>query len=216
MFYDVTGAVIFAALRVVDVVQTAAGVQPPKRGLTEHERALLLPIFRDSLPYDRIEVVDGKAGLLTVSGRALTMGFTVYLPTYREKTLIHECVHVWQFRYGGYRYIGNSTFNQLRSMAFDRSYRPYDWRPGMDAGSFWHQLESVEAQAKFVEDVYAHGVFDFDAPGTPDDDAPGAFFREDQAGHNTFREGERDYTRLANAAWQIIRAGWPGGRTRPP
>jgi hypothetical protein len=205
LFYAATGAVIFAALRIVDVVQTAVRVEPPKRRLTEHERALLFPIFRDSLAYDLIEVVDGQAGLLTVSGRALTMGSTIYLPAYREKTLVHECVHVWQFRYGGFRYIGNSAVHQLESMVFDRSYRPYDWRPGLNAGSCWYQLRSVEAQAKFMEDVFARGVFAFDAPGTPDDDAPGAFFREDEAGHNAFREGERDYTGQANAAWHSIR-----------
>ena len=201
-----TGAVVYAALRAVDAVQTAVGVQPPKRRLTEQERALLFPIFRDSLAYDLIEVVDGRAGLLTVSGRALTMGFTIYLPKYREKTLVHECIHVWQFQHARYRYIGNSMFNQLHSVVFDRAYQPYDWRPGINAGTPWSQLDGVEAQAKFVEDVYAHGAFDFDAPETPEDKAPGAFFREDDAGHNAFVDSDRDYTREANAAWQTIRA----------
>lgn len=205
-FYAVTGAIIFGALRMVDLVQTAVGVQRRKRGLTERERRLLRPIFRDSLTYDLVEIVDGKAGILTTSGRAFTMGFTIYLPSYSEHTLVHECVHVWQFEYGGFGYIGNSAFNQLDSMVFDRGYRPYDWRPRIDAGESWYQLRSVEAQAQFVEDVYAKGMFDFDAPEAADDSAPGAFFHEDGAGHNAFREGERDYTAQANAAWRIIRA----------
>jgi hypothetical protein len=205
-FYAATGAVIFAALRLVDVVQTAVGLQSKKRRLTEREQSLLRPIFRDSLAYGLIEIVDGRAGVLSISGRPFTMGFTIYMPRYDEPTVVHECVHVWQFQYGGFRYIGNSTFNQLDSMVFNRSYEPYDWRPRMDAGSSWYQLESVEAQAQFVQDVYARGSFDFDAPETPDDHTPGAFFRDGAAGHNSFREGERDYTPQANAAWHIIRA----------
>lgn len=206
-FYALAGAVIFVALRIVDLVQTVVGVQARKRPLTERERALLAPVFRESLAYGLIEVVDGSAGLLTTSGRALTMGYTIYLPSYSESTLVHECVHVWQFQYGGFRYIGNSAFHQLDSMTFSKSYKPYDWRPRIDAGSSWYQLESVEAQAQFVEDVYDRGLFDLDDPESPDDLAPGAFFRDGAAaGHNSFREGERDYTAQANAAWAIIRA----------
>jgi len=203
--YAAAGVVIFVALRIVDLAQTAARLQPRKRPLSQQERALLRPLFREALDYDRVAVVDGKAGLLTLSGRALTMGHTIYLPTYRESLLVHECVHVWQFRHIGFRYIGNSTFHQLDSMAFHRSYKPYDWRPRIDAGSAWCRLASVEAQAQFVQDVYDRGVFDPGDPGSPDDAAPGAFFR-DGAGHNSFREGSRDYTAQANAAWAIIRA----------
>jgi hypothetical protein len=205
-FYAATGAIIFVALRIVDLVQTAVRVQRRKRKLTEKERALLRPIFRESLAYDLIEVVDGKAGVLSVSGRPFTMGFTIYMPFDSDQALVHECVHVWQFQYGGFRYIGNSTFHQLDSMVFNKSYQPYNWRPRIDGGSSWYQLGSVEAQAKFVEDVWAEGIFDFDAPETPDDHDPGAFFREDDSGHNAFREGENDYTAQANAAWLIIRA----------
>jgi hypothetical protein len=204
-FYAVTGTIIFVALRIVDVVQTAAKVQAGKRKLTEDERALLFPIFRESLHYDLIEVVDGPAGILTTSGRPFTMGFTIYMPSYSKQTLVHECVHVWQFETGGFRYIGNSAFNQLDSMVFNKDYKPYDWRPRMSAGESWYQLRSVEAQASFVEDVYALGLFDFDAAETPDDHAPGAFFHEDDSGHNSFRDGETDYTEQANAAWRIVR-----------
>lgn len=42
------GAVVFWALRIVDVVQTTLRLQPAKRPLTKQERALLRPIFDDS------------------------------------------------------------------------------------------------------------------------------------------------------------------------
>jgi hypothetical protein len=205
-FYTVTGLIIFAALRIVDIVQTALGVQPAKRGLTERERGLLWPIFRESLPYSAIELVVGSAGILTGSGRAFTMGLTIYLPTYSEQTLVHECVHTWQFLYEGFRYIGNSTFNQLDSMVFHPGYNPYNWKPRIDAGDSWYTLKSAEAQAKFIEDVYASGEFVFAEPGVPNATAAGAFFREDKSlGHNLFMSGA-NYTTQANDAWHIIRS----------
>jgi hypothetical protein len=206
--YAAIGLVIFVALRIVDLVQSALGLQPGKRHLTEHERSILAPIFRNSLNYNAIELVVGPAGILTTSGRAFTMGFTIYLPTYSEQTLVHECVHTWQFEFRGFQYIGNSALNQLDSIAFNKGYKPYDWKPRLDAGDTWYTLKSVEAQAKFIEDVYASGLFDFEEAGAPDDATPGAFFKEDaKLGHNVFQWSGTSYTEQANAAWRIIRTG---------
>jgi len=204
--YTVIGLVIFVALRIVDLVQSALGTQPGKRPLTERERSILFPIFRDSLNYNAIELVVGPAGILTTSGRAFTMGFTIYLPSYSEQTLVHECVHTWQFEFQGFRYIGNSTLNQLDSMVFDKGYQPYDWKTRLDAGDSWYTIKSAEAQAQFIEDVYAVGRFDFDAAGEPDDVTPGAFFNGNaKLGHNVFQWAGMTYTEQANAAWRIIR-----------
>jgi hypothetical protein len=203
--YSAIGAVVFAALRIVDVVQTALRLQPVKRPLTRRERALLWPIFRDSLAYDAIELVVGPAGILTISGRAFTMGFTIYLPSYSEQTLVHECVHTWQFQFSGFGYIGNSALNQLDSLVFSRGYDPYEWRPAIDAGGSWFTLRSAEAQAKFVDAVYATGTFDFTDPAVPDAVGSGAFFREDDSGHNAFVVAGVTYTSQANAAWRILR-----------
>ena len=204
--YAVIGVVFFVALRIVDLVQTAVGVQPGKRHLTERERAILGPIFRDSLNYNAIELVVGPAGILTGSGRAFTMGFTIYLPSYSEQKLVHECVHTWQFEFQGFQYIGNSALNQLDSMLFNKGYEPYDWQTRLDAGDSWYTIKSVEAQAKFIEEVYASGRFHFEAPGVLDDETPGAFFKEDaKLGHNVFQKGGMTYAEQANAAWRIIR-----------
>lgn len=207
--YTTIGAVIFVALRIVDFFQSIARLQPAKRRLTERERGILWPIFRESLNYSTIELVVGPAGVLTISGRALTMGYTIYLPSYSEQTLVHECVHTWQFQFEGFEYIGNSALNQLDSIVFNPGYQPYDWKPRIDAGESWYTLKSVEAQAKFVEDVYALGLFDeLTVPGVPVGPTPGAFFREDKSlGHNVFNVGGVDYTDQANDAWRIIRTG---------
>lgn len=161
--------------------------------------------FGDSLVYDAIEIADGSAGILSISGRAFTMGFTIYLPSYSEQTLVHECVHTWQFQFAGFRYIGNSALNQLDSVVFNRDYDPYEWRRAIDAGDSWFTLRSAEAQAKFVEDVWALGSFDFTDPEVTDPVGSGAFFREDESGHNAFVMAGVAYTAQANAAWRILR-----------
>ncbi len=206
--YALIGVVIFVALRIVDIVQSVVGVQPPKRRLTGTEREILWPIFRESINYNAVNLVVGSAGILTSSGRAMTMGYTIYLPSYSEQTLVHECMHTWQFQFEGFKYIGNSALNQLDRILFNPSYQPYDWKPRINAGESWYTLKSIEAQAKFIEDVYALGKFDFQEPGVPDDSAPGAFFREDPSqGHNIFIVGGTNYTEQANDAWRIIRTG---------
>jgi len=201
-FYFVLGALIFVALRIVDIFQSVARLQPAKRPLTKREREILRPIFDDSIFYNLIEVVDGSAGVLTFSGRAVTMSFTIYLPSYSERTLVHECVHVWQFQYGGFGYIGNSAMNQLLQGGAE-----YDWKPGLDAGESWYTLQSIEAQANFVDDVWGEGHFNFADPGVPADFTPGAFFREEDAalGSNAFIRDGDIYTNQANDAWRILR-----------
>ena len=71
------------------------------------------------------------------------MGFTIYLPSYSAQALVHECVHTWQFQFGGFGYIGNSALNQLDSLVFSRGYDPYKWRPAIDAGESWFTLRST-------------------------------------------------------------------------
>lgn len=205
-FYTVVGLIIFIALRVVDIVQTVFRVQPGKRKLTEKERALLWPIFRDALNYSAIEIVPGNAGVLTGSGRAFTMGFTIYMPSPGNDTLVHECVHVWQFEFGGFRYIGNSALNQLDSIAFNKGYDPYNWTGKIDAGATWYTLGSAEAQAQLVQDVFNDGEFVFNDSTTPPDTAPGAFFHEDpDVGMNQFLFSGKSYTQAADDAWRILR-----------
>jgi hypothetical protein len=207
--YTVIGAVIFAALRIVDIIQTIVQLQPAKRRLTEREREILWPIFRNSLNYNSIELVIGSAGLLSLfKGTAFTMGYTIYIQLYDEPTLVHECVHTWQFQFEGFKYIGNSALNQFDSRVFSPGYDPYDWKSHIDAGESWYTLKSGETQASFIEDVYALGRFVFSAPDVPANVEPGAFFREDKSlGKNMFNTGGVDYTNQANDAWRIIRTG---------
>jgi hypothetical protein len=120
--YTMIGVVIFAALRIVDIFQSATRLQPAKRRLTERERGILWPIFRESLNYSAVELVIGSAGVLSfLKGTAFTMGYRIYLQSYSEQTLVHECVRIWQFQFEGFKYIGNSVVNQLDSRIVLRS-----------------------------------------------------------------------------------------------
>jgi hypothetical protein len=215
-FFFALGGLIFVALRLVDMIQTVTRRQPAKRPLTERELEILRPIFDDSLLYPLIQIVEGPAGVLTFSGRAVTMGFTIYLPDYSERTLVHECVHTWQFQYGGFGYIGNSAMNQLYGI-FNPVVDEYDWKPGLDAGESWYTLQSIEAQANFVDAIWGEGHFVFADIDVPADFTPGAFFREEDAalGSNAFISKDADdgdgvdtfttYTDQANDAWRILR-----------
>jgi len=207
-FYTSVGAVIHGVIYLVDGIQSIFGLQKKKRRLTERERGILWKVFRYSLIYDAISVVDGNAGLLSISGRAFTMGFTIYMPVSSEVTLVHECVHVWQFQSEGTEYIGNSALNQFDSMFTSKGYMPYSWVNSINAGDSWYTLKSVEAQAQFIEDVFIDGEFVPIKDPTHPDKSPGAFFTEDdENGHNRFEYGGSVYTDAANQAWRIIRSG---------
>jgi hypothetical protein len=203
-FYTIVGAVIYYAIYIVDGIQSILGIQKKKRRLTEEERGILWKVFRNSLNYNAISIVDGNAGLLGVSGRPFTMGFTIYLPSNDVPTLVHECVHVWQFQFEGTEYIGNSALNQLDSTLINKGYDPYSWVNWISAGNSWYTLKSAEAQAQFIQDVFTDGEFVFIDETIPSDTTHGAFFREEEkTGHNKFA----DYTDTANEAWRIIRTG---------
>ena len=203
-FYRIVGAIIYYALLIVDRIQSMLGIQKKKRPLTEDERGILWKVFRNSLNYNAISIVNGKAGILGVSGRPFTMGFTIYLPSNNDAVLVHGCVHVWQFQFGGTKYIGNSALNQLDSMLINKGYDPYSWASWIAAGNSWYTLKSAEAQAQFIQDVFTEGEFVFIDKTTPSDSTRGAFFKEEEeTGHNKFS----DYTDIANEAWRIIRTG---------
>lgn len=203
-FYTFVGAIIYYALYIVDGIQSILGIQKKKRPLTEGERGILWKVFRNSLNYNAISIVNGKAGLLSSSGRAFTMGFKIYLPANNDATLVHECVHVWQFQFEGTKYIGNSVLNQLDSMLISKGYDPYSWVNWISAGNSWYTLKSAEAQAQFIQDVFTKGEFVFIDKTILPDKTHGAFFKEEEeTGHNKFA----DYTGVANEAWRIIRTG---------
>lgn len=208
VFFFAVGLVIFVALSIVDAFQNLFNLQSEKRRLTDQELSALRPIFGDSLPYSMIRVIDGNQGILAPAGGspAYTIGYNIYATSPTLTTIVHECVHVWQFQFGGTQYIGQSVLYQL-GQRFGGG-NPYNWQASIGSGdNAWYLLDSVEAQASFIDDVYSTGVF---VPtGGAADTTDGAFFQRNKSGQNQFLFGTPsvDYTSRANAAWDVVRIG---------
>ncbi|MDL5155138.1 hypothetical protein [Actinomycetospora termitidis] len=115
-----------------------------RRGLSIAERSVLAPVFQDGLDLDEIVVVPGRAGLLGLSPRPVTLGTTIHLKGHTSPgLLVHEAVHVWQFRRLGARYV-------LDAIRAQYSRTGYDWRA---AGTDRFDGLNLEAQAQFVQDL---------------------------------------------------------------
>lgn len=117
----------------------------PRRELSGAERATLDAVFRGGLDLDEVRVVPGRAGVFDLSRRPVTLGTTIYLKGATSPgVLVHEAVHVWQYRDRGARYVVDAVAAQVSATG-------YDWRA---AGVLrWRDL-NVEAQAQLVQDLH--------------------------------------------------------------
>lgn len=115
-----------------------------RRGLTVAERSVLAAVFRGGLDLDPIVVVPRRAGLLGLSRRPVTLGTTIHLKGCSDAgLLVHEAVHVWQYRRLGARYA-------LDAIRAQYSRTGYDWR-AVSTDRFAEL--NVEAQAQFLQDL---------------------------------------------------------------
>ncbi|WP_338873655.1 eCIS core domain-containing protein [Myxococcus stipitatus] len=135
--------------RVVSATQVLSGFEPPGRGLTGFEIALVRPIFGTSLDYAAVRVKEGPLGLLGFSGRAFVHGNTVFIPPGRDATdlglLVHELTHVWQHQHGGTAYMSAALAAQFVGDG-------YNWRNAVKKGLRWEEL-NPEQQAQLIEDA---------------------------------------------------------------
>lgn len=217
------GAILLYGNYAIDWTLTFLDLKDKTRKLTKEEMEILRPIFGDSIFYEMIEVNEGRLGIMgppfaPSSDGATTMGYAIYFRSFSIITLVHECVHIWQFQFGGTHYIGQSAIFQIFSWFGGED--PYDWfaKIGTDVNG-WYLMESTEAQAEFIEDIFNFGNFIADDGTT--DNTNGAFFRESDDGNNEFiygldgggnestnpADGALDFTSAANAAWTILKTG---------
>lgn len=150
----VGGAVIVHGGLGVGALQRVAPGTQRGRPLTAAEEQVLREVFDDAVPLGEIRIVADMAGtgVFGVSDQAFTLGTTIYLKgDQRSSLLVHECVHVWQYRTMGPRYAADAVVAQNVGHG-------YDWRAEVAGGATrWTDI-NVEGQAQFVQDLYDGGT----------------------------------------------------------
>ncbi len=181
------------------------------RRLTKDEEALLKTVFHSSVAYYNVRLVEGWAGIYSLSSRAFTLGNTIYLkdhdPSAEPQLLVHECTHVWMYQNRGSRYLTDAGY------AIATIDDQYDWEAeiadGRDRWVDWNP----EAQAEFLgnsDGPQLHDVFTGGAlyRGTSFwlGSGNGCFYRADEVDtHGRFLVGNADHTQRANNALKVIR-----------
>jgi hypothetical protein len=150
----VGGGLLVVLGKVVEVLQAAfLGIRG--RPLTEEEQAMLSVVFENGLDLRAIRVVPGAAGIFGANKRPFTLGGVIYLKQDDDPaTLVHECVHVWQYQHLGSRYTVEALWAQA-------TVKPsaYRWTDELGRGrAHWHDFNR-EAQAQLIEDMAKDGYF---------------------------------------------------------
>jgi hypothetical protein len=148
----------------ISAIQTATGLEPAGRGLTDAETAELRKVYGNSMDLSQIRIKEGNIGLNNLMAPH-TVGNTIYLPKDSYKNggtdlLVHEAAHSWQYQNGGTDYIGASLFNQAKGAITGGSRNAaYEFDAPIKAGKAWSQL-NPEQQAHVIETAYSRGLYD--------------------------------------------------------
>lgn len=201
----IAGTVIVVIGKFIAWVQAIVFLQGLERPLTRQEEEDLRRVFRDSLNYYVIRIVEDHAGIFDVNPDPFTLGNTVYTKssTFGMDLLVHETVHVWQYQQTGNRY----TAEAIGAQWFVEE--AYDWEREITNRNKtdWTEFNN-EAQAEFFEDVWDLGELQDDTGATVQT-GNGAFFDAD--GTKTFGYFEfagTDYTDVANRVVATVRNEW--------
>lgn len=203
-----TGPVLVSLGKVVALAQSAVCAQTGERRLTPDEVEALRRVYRGSIAFYNVRVVDGAAGVFSVNRRPFTLGNTIYMkhrePERYLSTLVHECAHVWQNQHAGARYAVQALWAQSRL-----GHGAYDWAAEPGRGRPRWQDFNREAQAQLLEHAWKHGR----RRGATHAEGEGVFFTDDPLGDDIelVRDGV-DHTALAVDAVAHVRA----ARSRRP
>jgi hypothetical protein len=142
-----------------------AVIEGPGRALTANELALARPIFRDSIDYTRVRVLDAKYTFFQPDNTYMTPDGFIYAPgrlwrddfasptsdIYMEAVFLHEMTHVWQYQSGKDLVAeGVATF-ATNLGAYERAYA-YELDAARDLLDY-----GMEQQASIVEDWFLIG-----------------------------------------------------------
>lgn len=207
IFSPPAGAVIIVLGVFWSLIQRIFFFQNFERSLTREERTALRNIFHDSLALYNIRLIEGHCGLFGVNTRAFTLGNTIYLKRneahQQRATLVHECVHVWQYQHFGPRY----TMEALGAQWLLPN--AYNWEAEAAHGRSQWQDFNREAQAKLLDDIWTFGSLARNGNTIRGD---GCFYDADrdlspvENEAVTFRYFGKDYTILALEAVRALRS----------
>lgn len=133
-------------------------VPEPNRALTAGERALLQPIFRNAIDYDKVRVIDSSFPFQP-EGVYMTPRGNVYAPgrLYRDdfarspwdrSVFVHEMGHVWQFG-NGMDLIGQGIVEFTSTRGNYQDAYPYTLDDKLDLTDY-----GMEQQASIIEDYF--------------------------------------------------------------
>ena len=203
----IIGSVIVILGKIIAWVQSILFLQGFERPLTEWEITQLKRVFRDTLNYYVIRLIESHSGLFGLNPRAFTLGNTIYMKrkNFGIDLLVHETTHVWQYQQTGNRYASDA----LAAQWFVSN--AYSWQKEVDerGKTDWRDFNN-EAQAAFLQDVWLDGELRDDA-GTTLDSGDGVFYDADsQKTFGHFAVDGKDYTSIANQAVKTVRTEWGG------
>jgi hypothetical protein len=145
----------------VPVPTEGEALPEPNRPLTAGERAMLRPIYRDGIDYDKVRVIDAPfpfqpagtymtpRGHIYAPGRLFRDDFSLPgLPAIERAVFVHEIGHVWQFA-NGIDLVANAVADFAKYRGdYEKAY-PYRLEPGRDLAEY-----GMEQQASILEDYY--------------------------------------------------------------
>lgn len=165
------GRVGFAAVLVSLAITSLSDAAPderitdPHRGLTPNERTLLKPLFRDSIDYDKIQVIRGRfmfqpdrvymtpRGNIYAPGELWSEDFAAPATSaYRRAVFVHEITHVWQYENGMDLVAQGVAEFAKTGGAYEKAY-PYMLAKNRDLVEY-----GMEQQASIVEDYFLIGT----------------------------------------------------------
>lgn len=163
---DFGASILGAALSILGtlaaLVQRVIFCQNNERKLTKEEMAILRIVFQNSLSLYDIRLIEGWSGIFGITTHgAFTLNNTIYLNktdlTTNPETLVHECVHVWQYQNHGNRYMADALGAQA---IFGRGsvHDAYNWSDELARGNTKWEDMNAEAQAELIADIWTDGI----------------------------------------------------------
>lgn len=220
------GAIISTLGTLASLLQRISFLQNNERTLTKAEIALLRTVFKDSISLYNIRLIEGWSGIFGITTHgAFTLNNTIYLNakdiSVHPETLVHECLHVWQYQNLGVRYIMDALGAQwIYGREPGGIHDAYDWTDELARGKTKWEDFNKEAQATLIHEIWDEGSLNIREAGKSLNTikkGSGAFYEKNDSQENyslTFSESfiskrdGADYTRLAIAAVKSLRGYW--------